>query len=200
MPSAARKKSPSAAPSRPHRLPRRHRCSPFLNRLFLPSHRTLDVPQESGVAELFTILPRQLLDFLHGAFEGELPRGAESRGTDQRLRLVARQTHVEDGDPETAEPPLYQPPEVLDDPLAVVFSTRRRGRQIVGGDATGLELLLDGDGRQSRLRFLSFSTIFRMAFPTLARNRKSIGPDTRSSKPVNRVPVSSFTAMSWIRS
>ena len=30
----------------------------------------------------------------------------------------------------------------------------------------------------SRFRFFSFSTMFRRAFPTLARNRRSIGPET----------------------
>ena len=52
-------------------------------------------------------------------------------------------THVEDGDPELTQPPSHQLPEVADEPLHRRLPTRRRGRQVVGGDAGGRERLLD---------------------------------------------------------
>ncbi len=42
--------------------------------------------------------------------------------------------------------------------------------------------------------------MLRTAFPTDLLNRRSIGPDTRSSKPVKSLPMSNFTAMSWLLS
>ena len=116
------------------RLPRRCRRSPLRHGLRFIRHRLLYPPKQLRIPERGGVLPRQLLDLLHDPLYDPLAGATQSRTADQRFRLAAGKTRVENGNADVAQSPADEPPEVTSDLFAVIVVARlRSGRQVTGG-------------------------------------------------------------------